>query len=90
MFRTDCKKFYKRLRQTYPNVNNSEKNWRTLGEKYMGKKFNIMEGGLNKKPVPTKSKHGMEPNMDKRRCRSTKNNAKLESSWKRPNTKFLA
>ena len=27
--------------------------------------------------------------MCKRRCRSTKNNAKLESSWKRPNTKFL-
>jgi hypothetical protein len=26
--------------------------------------------------------------MCKRRCRSTKNNAKLESSWKRPNTKF--
>jgi hypothetical protein len=32
----------------------------------------------------------MEPNMCKRRCRSTKNNAKLESSWKRQNTKFLA
>ena len=23
MFRTDCKKFYNRLRQTYPNVNNA-------------------------------------------------------------------
>jgi len=40
LFRTDCKKFYNHLRQTYPNVNNApgkEEAWRTSGEKYMGK-----------------------------------------------------
>jgi len=36
--------------------------WRTSREKHMGKKFNIMGGGLDK-PLPTKSNHGMEPNM---------------------------
>ena len=68
-----------------------EKKWRTSREKYMEKKFNIMErpAGL-KKPVPTKSKHVMEPSICKRRYRSTKNNVKRESSWKRQNTKFLA
>ena len=93
LFRTDCKKFYNRLRQTYPKVNNApgreevENFWR---EKYGKKVQHNGEAGWIKKPVPTKSKHGMKPNMCKRRCRSTKNNAKLESSWKRPNTKFLA
>ena len=45
LFRTDCKKSYNRLRQTYPKVNNApgKKKWRTSGEKYMGKKFNIMK-----------------------------------------------
>ena len=45
LFRTDCKKFYNRLRQTYPNANNDQvkKKWRTSGEKYMGKNFNVME-----------------------------------------------
>ena len=40
LFRTDCKKFYNRLRQTYPNVNNAsgkeevENFWRKIyGEK---------------------------------------------------------
>ena len=45
LFRTDCKKLYNHLRQTYPNVNNApgteevENFWR----KIYGKKFNIME-----------------------------------------------
>jgi hypothetical protein len=45
LFRTDCKKFYNCLRQTYPNVKNApdkeevENFW---GEIY-GKKFNIMK-----------------------------------------------
>ena len=44
LFRKDCKKFYNRLNQTYPNVNNApgrdvENFWR----KIYGKKFNIME-----------------------------------------------
>jgi len=45
LFRTDCKEFYNRLRQTYSNVKNApdkeevEKFWREM----YGKKFNIME-----------------------------------------------
>ena len=45
LFRTDCKKFYNRLRETYPNVNNApgreevENLWREI----YGKKFNVME-----------------------------------------------
>ena len=45
LFRTDCKTFYNRLRQTYPNVNIApgteevENFWR----KIYGKKLNIME-----------------------------------------------
>ena len=39
LFRTDCKKFYNRLRHTYPNVNNApsreevENFWRKIYEK---------------------------------------------------------
>ena len=45
LFRTDCKKFYNRLRQTYPNVNNApgKEEVENSGEKYMGKSFNITE-----------------------------------------------
>jgi hypothetical protein len=45
LFRTDCKKFYIRLRQTYPNVNNApgKEEVENSGEKYMGKSFNITE-----------------------------------------------
>jgi len=66
LFRTDCKKFYNCLRQTYSNVNNApakegvENFWREIN----GKKVqHTGEAGWIKKPVPTKSKHGMEPNM---------------------------
>ena len=45
MFRTDCKKFYNCLLQTYSGVKNApdKRKRRTFGRKYMGKKFNIME-----------------------------------------------
>jgi adenosine deaminase len=45
IFRTDCKNFYNRLRQTFPSVNNApgkdevENFWREI----YGKKFNITE-----------------------------------------------
>ena len=47
LFRTDCKKFYYRLRQTYPNVNNApgKEEVENLWGKIYGKKFNIMERG---------------------------------------------
>ena len=57
MFRTDCKKFYKRLRQTYPNVNNSEKNGELLERNIWEKVQQKGEAGWIKKPVPTKFKH---------------------------------
>ena len=90
---TDGKKFYNRLRQTYLIVNNApgkeelENFWRKI---LWEKSSTEWRGGLDKKPGPTKSKNGMEPSMCKRRRKSTKNNAKLESYWKGPNTKFLA
>jgi len=74
LFRTDCKKMCNRGELLERNIREkTTTQWR---------------GGLDKKPVPTKSKHGMEPSMCKRRCIGTKKNDKLESSWKRQNTKF--
>ena len=45
LFTTDSMKFFNCLRQTYPNVKNApgKRKWRTSGQKYMGKNFNIME-----------------------------------------------
>jgi hypothetical protein len=45
LFRTDCKKFYDRVQQTYPNVKKApdKEEVDKFGEKYMGKKFSIME-----------------------------------------------
>ena len=69
LFTTDCKKFYNCLTQTYPNVNNApgkeevENFWREI---YGKKVQHNGEADWMKKPVPTKSKHGMEPNMCKR------------------------
>ena len=66
LFRTDCKKIYNRLRQTYPNVNIApgkeevENFWREI---YGNKVQHNGEADWIKKTVPTKSKHGMEPNM---------------------------
>ena len=93
LFRTECKKSYNCLRQTYSNVKNAphkeevENFWR---EVYGKRVQHNREVHWISKPVPTKSKHGMEPGMWKRRCRGTKSNAKLESPWRRSNSKFLA
>ena len=38
--------------------------------------------------MPTKSQCGMGPNIRNGSCTNTKNKAKLESFWKRPNSKF--
>jgi hypothetical protein len=47
LFRTDGKKFYNRLRQTYPNVNNAPRREEVenLWKKIYEKKFNTMERG---------------------------------------------
>jgi hypothetical protein len=65
LFRTDCKNFYNQLRQTYNSVKNVPENqelenfWREI----YGNKVEHNRGVLDKKPVPTKFKHGMEPSM---------------------------
>jgi len=66
MFRTDGKKFYNQLRQTYSSVKNVpekeevENVWREI----YGNKVEVnREACWIKKPVPTKFKHGMEPSM---------------------------
>ena len=51
----------------------------------MGNEFNIMERRTGLKTSTNKIQAWMEPS----RCRGTKNNVKLESPWKRPNSKFL-
>jgi hypothetical protein len=56
--------------------------WRTSGEKYKGEKFNIMERCTGLKPVPTKSKHGMEKDVAKA-LRTTLN-------WKGPGRDQIA
>jgi hypothetical protein len=67
LFRTDCKKFYNRLRQTEGNVKNAPEkeeveNFRK--EIYENKvKHNGEACWIKQKPVPTKSKHGIEPHM---------------------------
>jgi len=67
LFATDCKKFYNRLRQTEGNVKNApdkeelENFWREIYENKV--KHNGEECWIKQKPVPTKSKHGMEPHM---------------------------
>ena len=66
LFRTDGKKFYNQLRQTYSSVKNVpekeevENVWREI----YGNKVEVnREACWIKKPVPTKFKHGMEPSM---------------------------
>jgi len=44
---------------------------------------------LDQKSIPTKSQYGTEPNIYNGGRRSAKNDAKLESFWKRPNSKFF-
>ena len=65
LFRTDCKKFYNQLRQTYSSVKNVpekevENFWREI---YGNKVEHNREACWIKKLVPTKFKHGMEPSM---------------------------
>jgi hypothetical protein len=66
LFRTDCKKFYNSLRQTYPSVKNApdkeqvENFWKEI---YGKKVQHNREVYCIKKPVTTKPRHGMEPSM---------------------------
>jgi len=66
LFRTECKKFYNQLTQTYSSMKNvSEKEevenfWREI---YENKVEHNREACWIKKPVPTNFKHGMEPSM---------------------------
>jgi len=66
LFRTDCKKFYNQLRQTYSSMKNApekeevENFWREI---YGNKVEHNRKACSIKKPVPTKFKHGMELSM---------------------------
>jgi len=68
LFRTDCKLFYNRLRQIYPNVNNApgreevENFWR----KIYGKNFNIMERRAGYKTSTDKIQAWNEPQYVKK------------------------
>ena len=64
LFRTDCKKFYNRLRQTYPNVNNApgreevENFWREIyGEKVQ---YNGEAGWINTSTDKTQAWNGAQ------------------------------
>jgi len=56
----------------------------------MGKKVNITERRTGSNTSTNKIQTWNGAQYVKKRCRSTKNNAKLESPWKRLNSKFLA
>jgi len=90
MFRTDCKKFYNLLREKKKpmwKMHQPKKKQRTFGKKYLEKRFNTT---LDQKPVPTNSQNGNKSNISNDGHRGTKNDVKLEISWKRPNSTFLS
>jgi hypothetical protein len=70
-------------RQIPIKIHKPKKEYRTSGKKYTGKRHNIM-----KKPT------GLNSNAHKIQVwtaqNGTKNNNKLEASWKRPNGKLVA
>jgi len=71
-------------------MHQTKRKWRTFGGKCMGKKFNIMERCTGPKNSTNKIQAWNGAQYVKRHCRGTKNSAKLESPWKRSNSKFLA
>jgi ribosome assembly protein YihI (activator of Der GTPase) len=89
MFRTDCKKFYNLLREKKTNVENAPTKEETenFWKEIFGKKVQHNTGS---KSSATKSQYGKKRNISNDGHGGSKNDVKLEISWKRPNSTFLS